>query len=96
MGGTLKAVDHVAATIGQPVMEVASAYRSPAYNRRCSGAKSSSWHLQNFALDLKFQASPGTVARAARSVRAKGVFKGGIGRYPSFVHIDTRGKNADW
>ena len=96
MGGTLKAVDHVAATIGQPVREVASAYRSPAYNRRCSGAKSSSWHLQNFALDLKFQASPGTVARAARSVRAKGVFKGGIGRYPSFVHIDTRGKNADW
>ena len=96
MAGTLKAVDRVAATIGQPVREVASAYRSPAYNRRCSGAKSSSWHLQNFALDLKFKASPSVVARAARSVRANGVFKGGIGQYSSFVHIDTRGRNADW
>lgn len=96
MAGTLKAVDRVAATIRQPVREVASAYRSPAYNRRCSGAKSASWHMQNFALDLKFKASPNTVARAARSVRAKGFFKGGIGQYASFVHIDTRGKNTDW
>jgi hypothetical protein len=96
MAGTLKAVDRVAATIGQPVREVASAYRSPAYNRRCSGAKSGSWHMQNFALDLKFKSSPSAVARAARAVRADGFFKGGIGRYPSFVHIDTRGRNADW
>ncbi|MDF1710668.1 MAG: D-Ala-D-Ala carboxypeptidase family metallohydrolase [Akkermansiaceae bacterium] len=96
MGGTLKAADRVAATIGQPVREVTSAYRSPAYNRRCPGAKSRSWHMQNFALDLKFNASPSTVARAARVVRSKGFFKGGIGRYSSFTHIDTRGQNVDW
>ena len=96
MAGTLKAVDRVATVIGQPVKEVASAYRSPAYNRRCSGAKSASWHMQNFALDLKFKASPSTVARAARAVRSKGFFKGGIGRYSSFTHIDTRGQNVDW
>ena len=96
MGGTLKAADRVAATIGQPVKEVTSAYRSPAYNRRCLGANSRSWHMQNFALDLKFNASPNTVARAARAVRSKGFFKGGIGRYSSFTHIDTRGQNMDW
>lgn len=96
MGGTLKAADRVAATIGQPVKEVTSAYRSPAYNRRCPGAKSRSWHVQNFALDLKFNASPSTVARAARAVRSKGFFKGGIGCYSSFTHIDTRGQNVDW
>jgi hypothetical protein len=96
MAGTLKAADRVASTIGQPVKEVTSAYRSPAYNRRCPGAKTRSWHMQNFALDLQFTASPSTVVRAARHVRSKGFFKGGIGRYSSFVHIDTRGQNVDW
>ena len=23
-------------------------------------------------------------------------FKGGVGRYSGFTHIDTRGRNADW
>jgi len=96
MVGTLQAADHVAATLGQPIKEVASAYRSPSYNRCCPGAKSNSWHLQNFALDLKFVASPSTVASVARQLRSRGLFKGGIGRYDSFTHIDTRGSNVDW
>lgn len=96
MAGTLKAADRVASTLGKPVKEVTSAYRSPAYNRRCPGAKSRSWHMQNYALDLQFNASTSAVARAARHVRSKGFFKGGIGRYSSFVHIDTRGQNVDW
>jgi hypothetical protein len=96
MAGTLQAADRVAATIGEPIDNVASAYRSPAYNSRCPGAKSRSWHMQNFALDLQFKASPSSVASAARHVRSEGFFKGGIGRYPTFVHIDTRGHNADW
>jgi hypothetical protein len=29
-------------------------------------------------------------------VRSKGAFQGGIGRYPDFTHIDTRGYNVDW
>ncbi|MEN8772276.1 MAG: D-Ala-D-Ala carboxypeptidase family metallohydrolase [Akkermansiaceae bacterium] len=96
MGGTLKVADRVAATIGQTVKEVTSAYRSPSYNRRCPGANPRSWHMQNFALDLKFKASSSTVARAARAVRSEGFFKGGIGRYSAFTHIDTRGQNVDW
>ncbi len=96
MAGTLKATDRVAATVGKPVKAVVSAYRSPAYNGRCPGAKTRSWHMQNFALDVQFNASTSTVARAARHVRSKGFFKGGIGRYSSFVHIDTRGQNVDW
>ncbi len=96
MAGTLKAADRVAATLGQPVKNVASAYRSPAYNSRCPGAKARSWHLQNFALDLQFKASPSSVASAARHIRSEGLFKGGIGRYSTFVHIDTRGHNVDW
>lgn len=96
MAGTLMAVDRVAAVLEQPIDDVVSAYRSPAYNRRCPGAKSRSWHMQNFALDLQFKASPSSVASAALYVRSKGAFQGGIGRYPDFTHIDTRGYNVDW
>ncbi len=96
MGSTLKAADRLAATIGMPVKTVTSAYRSPAYNRRCPGAKRNSWHMRNYALDLQFSTSTYKVAQAARYIRDKGYFKGGVGRYSSFVHIDTRGHNADW
>jgi len=96
MGGSLKVTDKIAAQVGTPVKEVTSAYRSPAYNRRCPGAKSQSWHMKNFALDLKFATSTSRVAAAARYLRSKGVFKGGVGRYSSFTHIDTRGHNVDW
>ena len=96
MGSSLKVTDKIAAQVGSPVREVTSAYRSPAYNRRCPGAKSQSWHMKNFALDLKFATSTSRVAAAARYLRSKGVFKGGVGRYSSFIHIDTRGHNVDW
>jgi len=96
MGGTLQAADRVAATLGMPIKTVTSAYRSPAYNRRCPGAKPRSWHMRNYALDLQFGTSTSKVAQAARYVREKGYFKGGVGRYSSFTHIDTRGHNVDW
>lgn len=96
MAGTLKAVDRIAAALGQPVKEITSAYRSPSYNRRCPGAKSRSLHLQNNALDIKFQGSAWRVAKTAFSLRSQGYFKGGIGRYANFTHIDTRGENVDW
>ena len=96
IGRTLKVADRMGAQLGMPVAEVTSAYRSLAYNRRCPGAKSNSWHLRNFALDLKFGTSTSRVAGAARRLRDQGYFKGGVGRYSSFVHIDTRGNNVDW
>ncbi|MGE9270512.1 MAG: D-Ala-D-Ala carboxypeptidase family metallohydrolase [Verrucomicrobiales bacterium] len=93
---TLKALDKVADQVGRPVSEVVSAYRSPAYNARCAGAKRGSWHQANVALDVKFPVRPSTVASTARSLRSRGLFRGGVGRYYSFTHIDTRGQNADW
>jgi len=32
----------------------------------------------------------------ARKMRTEGLFKGGVGSYSSFTHVDTRGQNADW
>jgi hypothetical protein len=96
MGRTLWVADEVAHRLGGSIKEVTSAYRSPSYNARCLGAKPNSFHKSNFALDLKFYASPSTVVRIARSVRSEGRYQGGIGRYSGFTHIDTRGYNVDW
>ncbi|MEM9080153.1 MAG: D-Ala-D-Ala carboxypeptidase family metallohydrolase [Verrucomicrobiota bacterium] len=96
MRPTLEAADQVADVLGVGLKEVTSAYRSPAYNARCPGAKPRSYHKQNLALDLMFHASPSRVARVAKELRNNGLFSGGVGRYSSFTHIDTRGFNADW
>jgi len=93
---TLKVADLLAAKVNRPLVEIVSAYRSPLYNALCPGAKSNSMHLRNMALDLRYDCSPRTVAAAARELRRAGHFAGGVGRYSSFTHVDTRGKNADW
>jgi hypothetical protein len=54
--------------------------------------------VQFTALDFQVRgmAAP-DVAQALRWLRDKeGLFTGGIGRYNSFTHIDTRGTNATW
>ena len=74
-------------------LRINSAYRSPAYNRAISGA-SKSVHVQGGALDLS--GSPATLHKILTQMRREGLFRGGIGRYRTFVHVDVRGKNADW
>lgn len=93
---TLLTVDKVCGRMGEPVGEVLSVYRCPAYNSTCPGAKSHSYHLRNNAIDMRFRSSPRKVAAMARDMRKAGLFKGGVGRYPGFTHLDTRGSNADW
>lgn len=96
MGYTLRVVDRISSEMGVPVKEIVSAYRRPEYNARCSGAKSHSWHQANVALDVQFQTSARNVTSTARSLRDRGLFKGGVGSYSSFTHIDTRGSNVNW
>jgi len=95
MAPTLRAVDRLSAVLQEPIVEIISAYRTPAYNRSCGGSGASQ-HVRNTALDLKFESSPRTVAKAARDLRDRGTFLGGVGRYSGFTHIDTRGTKADW
>lgn len=96
MGATLKVADQMVVKMDAPLREITSAYRSPRYNRAVGG-KSRSYHMQNIALDLKFRGvSASHASYVAKQLRGKGLFKGGVGRYPSFTHIDTRGSNVSW
>jgi hypothetical protein len=96
MGYTLRVTDRVALEMNVSEVEVISAYRAPAYNAHCEGAKSRSWHQANVAVDVKFPARASQVAAAARNLRSRGLFKGGVGGYWNFTHIDSRGENMDW
>jgi hypothetical protein len=96
MKPTLLVADQIAERLGEKVDTVISAYRSPAYNARCPGASKHSQHMNNVALDLVFASSPRKVAKVAHSLRDEGKFRGGIGLYPDFTHVDTRGTNANW
>lgn len=96
MAPTLKLVDRLSSELGVPVKSILSAYRSPRYNRAVRG-KSRSLHMNNQAIDIQFHGvSSWRVASVARFLRKKGKFEGGVGRYSSFVHVDTRGYNVDW
>ncbi|OAI56077.1 hypothetical protein AYO49_04885 [Verrucomicrobiaceae bacterium SCGC AG-212-N21] len=93
---TLRVADELRERLGVPLATIASAYRSPAYNATCPGAAAHSYHTRNMALDLVFDCASEKVAKAAETLRTEGFFAGGIGRYPGFTHVDTRGKSADW
>jgi hypothetical protein len=87
-----KVADEARHRLGRP-LRINSGYRSPAYNRAISGS-SASIHMRGGALDLS--GSPATLHRILQEMRAEGLFRGGIGRYKTFTHVDVRGKNADW
>jgi|GEM_PF-623291 len=93
---TLRVADELRSRLGVKLLYIASAYRSPNYNRQCPGAASNSYHIKNRALDLIYDCSTSHAMSVAKSLRDEGYFKGGLGKYSSFIHIDTRGYNATW
>lgn len=96
MGYTLKVVERIAQEMNVSQVEIISAYRAPAYNARCAGARAGSWHQANIAADVKFPVRASKVTATARELRDLGLFKGGIGGYWNFTHIDVRGQNINW
>lgn len=102
---TLVVADEIRERLGSP-LTVTSAYRSPAYNAAVGGERGS-YHMRFMALDLApAVAKVSAVAALARALRGKKfkvpgtndtfIWRGGIGVYPAFAHIDTRGYDANW
>lgn len=89
-------LDEIRHQLGAPV-RVLSCYRNAAYNRAIGGA-AQSLHMRFNAIDWACDSgTPDHWCRIAQQVRASDArFSGGVGRYPGFVHIDTRGHQADW
>lgn len=74
---------------GLPI-EILSAYRTVAHNASVGGAKSS-MHLEGKALDLR--PPKGITVQDFYNMilwNAKEIGVMGIGKYPTFVHVDTR------
>ena len=97
MEKTAKLVDELRRRLGVPIV-ISSAYRSHSYNRAVGGARASQ-HVQFRALDISSPArgvGPAKIFAELQKMRAEGLFKGGLGKYSTFVHIDTRGYNATW
>ncbi|MES0863270.1 D-Ala-D-Ala carboxypeptidase family metallohydrolase [Ruegeria sp. SCPT10] len=94
----VNALDRIRKELGAPI-QLISVYRSPEYNRHVGGATSSR-HMQFDAADFRVlgggAGNSGRWSKVAKKLRSTGAFRGGVGIYPTFVHIDTRGKNADW
>lgn len=91
---TIVLADELRSRVGKSI-KVTSGYRSPAYNRSVGGARNSQ-HVQFRALDLS---APKITLKAMHkellAMRNEG-HKIAVGRYPSFIHIDTRGSNVSW
>lgn len=91
---TLKILDLVRTEIG--AIYLTSIYRNERYNKAVGG-ETNSFHTKFQAADcIPMQSSSIELHAVARRLRNEGKFKGGIGKYPSFVHIDTRGYNSDF
>lgn len=76
---------------GDKQIQVLSGYRTPEYNRKIGGARFSQ-HIEGRALDLKppkgytiteFFKTIRTLAEPLNTIK-------GIGRYPTFIHVDIR------
>lgn len=74
-------------------VNINSAYRTPAHNKKEGGAKYSQ-HLYGTAADIRVTGiKPKEVAEYAETLL---IDRGGIGVYKNFVHIDVREKKSRW
>lgn len=95
MAHTARMADEARHRLKSPIV-IVSGYRNKAYNGAVGGA-SGSLHMQFNALDLQpAKEEVWRLHQIISQIRREGLFTGGIGKYNTFVHVDTRGKNADF
>lgn len=95
--GTALALEKLTKNWGKGKFALTSAYRTPAYNARLSGAAKNSMHTQGRAIDIPFSAIGGGSNANLAAFGAAAVKCGfvGFGIYNTFIHIDT-GNGRTW
>jgi uncharacterized protein YcbK (DUF882 family) len=88
----LEAIRAELPSIGGSVLKINSGYRCPSYNARIGGAKNSQ-HMLGKAADMR---APGASIKDLAKLVNRLNPKGGVGKYRSFVHADTRNGRARW
>lgn len=89
----------IRAELGGKPIQILSGYRSLAYNRAIGGARQSQ-HMEGRAADVQIEGvSPSKVhAVILRLYNEQKIKIGGLGQYPTFIHVDIRQGNrlARW
>lgn len=86
----LTVLEEIRMRCGRRPVRVNSGFRTPAYNRLIGGA-SESYHMKGMAADITVSGlTPPEVASAAELALYKNGWSGGLGCYPTFLHVDTR------
>lgn len=92
---TLHILDELRHLLKVPIT-ITSTYRALKYNRTIN-SPDGSLHRQFRAVDFTVKSVPSSqVFRILKEWRQEKRWVGGLGKYPSFTHIDTRSNNATW
>lgn len=92
---TMRILDRVRIHFGKPV-EINSTFRSLFYNQAI-GSPDGSQHIKFTAVDFTVTGvKPSEVFALLLLWRNSCNFVGGLGKYQTFVHLDTRPYNATW
>jgi uncharacterized protein YcbK (DUF882 family) len=86
----VRTLEYIREHFDAPVI-ITSGCRCPTWNTGCDG-RPNSYHLQGRAADIKVL----TVNASDVQDLADNMEVGGLGRYSSFTHIDTRTAYARW
>jgi len=90
-----RVLDEIRERLNEPI-KLHSVYRSERYNAAIGGAPISR-HKLGQAADISCPTKSSTALWAVCiQARRDEIFEGGIGLYDTFVHIDIRGKRANW
>ena len=86
-------IENIRVHFGKPV-HINSGYRTVSYNESVDGSSSTSQHCNGLAADIRVEGvSPDRVADYAEQLLGD---HGGVGRYKTFTHVDTRANKSRW
>lgn len=89
------ALEELREALGNKPLRIISGLRCPAHNKAVGGIPKSK-HVKGTAADVRPPKGMTSEQLAKTAENIKAFQEGGIGIYPTFVHLDVRGYKARW